>query len=149
MLNLKTLRIILKEIFELDDEHIVPITANWFVPSVNLKEEDEIYLGYRIISKKQFSLKDDENAGPDFIKVYFRLSFLGRNSEQFAEQIYFWKDNDKVKNVFASFDLELNFNDISSFTYPISSSVKNGEMSWIFDMSAMSDYEKELKLITY
>jgi hypothetical protein len=92
MLDTKTLRLIVKSIFNIDDDYIVPIINNWFLPQVNLDEEPGTYIGYRILSKR-YSYADSSsiNLKKDSIKVAFRLTFIGSNTEQLADQIYFWK----------------------------------------------------------
>lgn len=55
MLNSNTLCNIIKEVFKLDDSHIIPITSNWFIPDSDYLDKESIYIGYRIISSKKNS----------------------------------------------------------------------------------------------
>lgn len=59
MLNSNTLCNIIKEVFKLDDSHIIPITSNWFIPDSDFLDKESIYIGYRIISSKKFLLKSN------------------------------------------------------------------------------------------
>lgn len=145
MLDSKTLRLIIKSIFNIDDDYIVPITSNWFVPDVNLDTNPGTYIGYRIISKRIVHTESsNNNLKIDSIKVFFRLTFIGSNAEQLADQIYFWQDQKTVKKVFDSYKLRFNYSQIDSYSYPIKS--RNFEMSWVFDLSVFSDYLEDLKL---
>ena len=145
MLDSKTLRLIIKSIFNIDDDYIVPITSNWFVPDVNLDTNPGTYIGYRIMSKRNvFAENSNNNLKIDSIKVCFRLTFIGSDAEQLADQIYFWKDQKTVKKIFDSYKLRFNYSDMVSFSYPIK--FKNFDMSWIFDLSVFSDYLEDLKI---
>lgn len=141
MLDSKTLRQIIKEIFQFDDDFIVPISSNWFLPDINLDENPGTYIGYRILSKKKYSSENKE----DELKVSFRLTFVGENAEQMADRVHFWKDMKEVQKVFSTYKIQFNYSDLVSFTYPVRNN--NCEMSWILDMSCYSDYLQDLKLI--
>lgn len=141
MLDSKTLRQIIKEIFQFDDDFIVPISSNWFLPDINLDENPGTYIGYRILSKKNYSSDNKE----DELKVSFRLTFVGENAEQMADRVHFWKDMKEVQKVFSKYKIQFNYSDLVSFTYPVR--YNNCEMSWILDMSCYSDYLQDLKLI--
>lgn len=141
MLDSKTLRQIIKEIYQLDDDFIVPISSNWFVPEVKLDEKPGTYIGYRIVSKKNYFSTSEA----DELKVSFRLTFIGENAEKLADNVHFWKDMKEVQKVFLKYKIQLNYSDCVSFTYPLKND--KSEMSWIIDMSCYSDYIQDLKLI--
>ncbi|MBQ0003924.1 MAG: hypothetical protein KBT21_10375 [Treponema sp.] len=113
MLNTEALKQILSTIFKIDDDHIVPITTNWFVPDVKLDGTD--YIGYRIISKtpcyKQTgSILDkqaEKNKNPEQIKISFRLSFVGEHAESLSEKILTWGNNKQIKKLFDSVNSKL------------------------------------------
>ena len=145
MLDSKTLRLIIKSIFNIDDDYIVPIINNWFLPQVNLDKKTGTYIGYRILSKRYSYADSSSNIlKKDSIKVAFRLTFIGYNAEKLADQIHFWRDQKSVNKLFDSYKLKLNYSDMTSFTYPIKS--ENYPIAWIFDLSVLSDYFEDLKL---
>ena len=144
MLDTATLRQIIKEIYNLDDDCIKAITTNWFLPEIT-NDIPEIIIGYRILSKRKINAEDSFNKEKkDCIKSSFRIVFVGENAEQFADQLHFWQDNKEVLKIFDKYKVKINFNDMTAFTYPIKAG--NCEMAWIFDMSARSDYHSDLKL---
>ena len=141
MLDSNTLRQIIKEIYQFDDDFIVPITTNWFVPDINLNEKPGTYIGYRILSKKNYFAANKE----DELKVSFRLTFIGENAEQMADKVHFWKDMKEVKKIFEKYKVQMDYSDLVAFTYP--EKQNKSEMSWILDMSCYSDYGQDLKQI--
>ena len=52
MLDSKSLRSVLKEIFGIEDKYLVPISTNWFLPTVDPEDKVGTWIGYRIQSKK-------------------------------------------------------------------------------------------------
>ena len=144
MLDTATLRQIIKEIYNLDDDCIKAITTNWFLPEIT-NDIPEIIVGYRILSKKKICAENSFNKEQkDCIRSSFRLTFVGENAEQFADQIHFWQDNKDVMKIFDKYKIKLNSYDMTAFTYPIKAG--KCEMAWIWDMSANSDYHSDLKL---
>ena len=145
MIDSETLRDIIKEIFKIDEKYIIPINMNWFFPIVDTQDVDCTYIGYRIIQKKMVPAESQFNENKkDFIRISFRLTFIGKNAEKISDQIHFWKDIDDVNKVFKKYKVELNYNSMESFTYPMKDS--SWPMAWVFDMSVSSDYNEELKL---
>ena len=61
MLDSNTLCNIIKEVFKLDDSHIIPITSNWFIPDSDFLDKESIYIGYRIISSKKIPAEKQYN----------------------------------------------------------------------------------------
>ena len=148
MLNSKILRQLIKDIYNLDDDFIVPISSNWFIPEINLDEKPGTYIGYRIISKRNCYAETLNNKHKkDYIKTGFRLCFVGPESEALKEQVHFWKDNQNVNKLFSFHKLVLNYTDMTSFTYPVRNEKGYQEMAWIIDMSCNSDYFQDLKQI--
>lgn len=144
MLDTATLRKIIKEIYNLDDDCIKTISTNWFIPEIPT-DNPEIIIGYRITSKRKISAENSFNKERrDCIESSFRLSFVGEKAEQFADQIHFWQDNKDVIKIFDKYKIKINFHNMTNFTYPIKDGIC--EVAWIFDMSACSDYHSDLKL---
>lgn len=147
MLDSNTLCNIIKEVFKLDDSHIIPITSNWFIPDSDFLDKESIYIGYRIISSKKIPAEKQYNkTKKDCIKTSIRITFVGSNAEKYASQIHFWNDMKDVKKVFEKYKVQMDFNDIQSFTYPIRKETEC-DMAWVFDMYAYTDYQEDLKII--
>ena len=147
MLDSNKLKKIIKEIYNLDDKYIIPITTNWFLPDSDFSDKESIYIGYRIISSKKVSANNKYNKYKvDYIKTSIRLTFVGINAEKYASEIHFWDDMKDVKKIFEKYKVQMDFNDIQSFTYPIRNEIEC-DMVWVFDMCVKTDYQEDLKLI--
>ncbi len=147
MLDSNTLRNIIKEIFNLDDSYIIPITTNWFIPDSDFLDTEATYIGYRIISSKKSSGRNQNNkTNQSYIRTCFRLSFVGVNAEKYASQILFWEDMKDIQKIFDKYKVQIVHDDITSFTYPLKNSLW-GIMAWVFDMYARTDYKEDFKLV--
>lgn len=146
MLDTKSLRATLKEIFGVDDKYLVPISTNWFIPTTDPNDKKGTWIGYRIINKKPY-IRAYQAGGvvTKDIKVTFRLSFVGRQAEQLADQILFWEDRTDVQEAFEKRRAQINYQDRIAFTYPIRNGGYNDEMCWVTDLSAQTSYEVETK----
>jgi hypothetical protein len=144
MFDLKRLKELLKSIYKLDDKYLMPITNNWFLPDGNIADVTKTYIGYRIMSKRTISYDSVDNQRKSYIKISFRLSFIGKNAEQLSDQIHFWKDQEDILKILDSYHLKLDCSDMCSYTYP--TQMLKYEMAWIFDLTVKADYLEELKL---
>ena len=134
MLDTKTLRLLVKEIYNLEDSHILLIAENWFLPNINFDNKNETIIGYRIVSKKLAENYISENlANTDILRVNFRLCFLGKNAEDLCTQILFWNNNHEINSIFNKYNIELTYDGNVMFTYPLKGKKEN---AWIFDLSA-------------
>ena len=148
MLTSNLLRQLIKDIYNFEEEFIIPVSSNCFLPDVTLIEKPGTYIGYRILSKRIHYSQDKENKQlVDAIKVSFRLSLVGIKAEELADQIHFWNDNHDIQKLFASYKLRFNYSDMTNFTYPMRKENSPAEIAWICDMSCCSDYFQDLKQI--
>lgn len=146
MLDATSLRQILKEIYGVDDRFIVPISTNWFVPTVNPEETVGTWIGYRIISKQPLLRAYQQGVFIEkSIRVSFRLSFVGPEAEKLADQTLLWEDRTDVTNIFAEHKAQINYKDRTAFTYPVRNGGFNDSLAWIVDMSAQTFYEVDTK----
>lgn len=146
MLNATTLRSVLKEIFGIDDKHLVPISTNWFLPTVDPEDKAGTWIGYRIQSKKPTMRAYQRGIMYEKpIKVNFRLSFVGRQAEELADQVLMWEDRKDVTKAFESVKAQINYVDRQSFSYPVRNGGFNDELCWIVDLSAQTFYEVDTK----
>lgn len=146
MINATTLRDTLKTIFGIDDKYLVPISTNWFVPTVDPDDKTNTWIGYRILSKSPKVRA--YQSGPIMvkpIKVRFRISFVGKNAEELADQILLWEDRKDVREAFEKIKAQINYDDRQSFSYPIRNGGFNDELCWIVDLSAQTFYEVDTK----
>ena len=146
MLNATTLRSALKTIFGIKDEYLVPISTNWFLPTVDPEDKIGTWIGYRILSKKPTVRA--YQSGVMYvkpIKVNFRLSFVGRQAEELADQVLLWEDRKDVTEAFESIGAQINYADRTSFSYPVRNGGFNDELCWIVDLSAQTFYEVDTK----
>lgn len=146
MLDASTLRSILKEIYGVEDKYIVPISTNWFLPTVDPEDKVGTWIGYRIQSKKPIMRAYQSGVMYEKpIKVNFRLSFIGPQAEELADQVLLWEDRSDVTKAFESAKAQINYTDRQSFSYPVRNGGFNDELCWIVDLSAQTFYEVDTK----
>ncbi len=51
-----------------------------------------------------------------------------------------------VVKIFEKYKVQMDFNDIQSFTYPMRNEFEC-DMAWVFDICVKTDYQEDLKLI--
>lgn len=150
MLKASTLKEILKEIYGIDEKYIVPISTNWFLPTTDPGDKVHTWIGYRILNKKphirayQMGVDMTKN-----IKVHFRLTFVGPQAEDLADQTLLWEDRTDVAEVFEKHEAQINYEDRTSFTYPVRNGGYNDDMAWIVDISAQTSYKVDTKQVPW
>lgn len=150
MLDAKTLRETLKEIYGVDDKYLVPISTNWFLPTTDPEDKVHTWIGYRILSKKPYVRASQQ--GRDMtkqIRVSFRLTFVGPQAEAFADQTLLWEDRTDVTIAFEKSLSQINYVDRTEFTYPVRNGGYNDDMAWIVDMSAQTSYIVDTKQVPW
>ena len=150
MLNAKILKGILKEIYGIDDKYLVPISTNWFLPTTDPDDKVHTWIGYRILNKKPYvraAQRGRDMTKP--IKVSFRLTFVGPQAEEFADQTLLWEDRTDVINAFERTESQINYTDRTAFTYPVRNGGYNDDMAWIVDMSAQTSYIVDTKQVPW
>lgn len=150
MLNAKILREALKEIYGVDDKYLVPISTNWFLPTTDPEDKVHTWIGYRILNKKPYVRAAQQ--GRDMtkqIRVSFRLTFVGPQAEEFADQTLLWEDRTDVTEAFEKSLSQINYVDRTSFTYPVRNGGYNDDMAWIVDMSAQTSYIVDTKQVPW
>lgn len=146
MLNATTLRTVLKTIYGVEDKFLVPISTNWFIPTIDPTERIGTWIGYRIIDKKPYARAwQDDLYMVTPLKVSFRLSFTGPRAEELADQTLLWEDRADVTKAFESIQTQVNYNSRVSFSYPVRNGGFNDSLSWIVDMTAQTTYEVDTK----
>lgn len=146
MIDNKTLREILKEIYGIDDKHLVPVSTNWFVPTIDENDKVSTWIGYRVLNKKSILRAYQSGVYMEkSIKVNFRLTFVGPQAEELADQTLLWEDRSDVTKIFGKYKAQINYNERVSFSYPTRNGGFNDCMSWIVDMSAQTFYEVDTK----
>ena len=146
MLNAKVLRETLKEIFGIDDAHLVPISTNWYIPTTDPEDHVGTWIGYRILSKRPY-IRAFQN-GRDMttqLKVKFRLTFVGPQAEELVDQVLLWENRTDVTTAFEKSNTQINYEDRTSYTYPVRNGGYNDEMAWIVDLSAQTSYIVDTK----
>ena len=150
MLDTKTLRETLKEIFGVDDKHLVPISTNWFLPTVDPEDKVGTWIGYRILSKKPYVRAWQAGVNIEKpVKVSFRLTFVGPQAEFLADQTLLWEDREDVSEAFEKSLTQINYTDRTAFTYPVRNGGYNDDMAWIVDMSAQTSYIIDTKQVPW
>lgn len=146
MLDAEILRNILKDIYGVEDKFLVPISTNWFVPTVDPGEKIGTFIGYRVISKEPLirAYQKDVHMVKS-VRVSFRLTFVGPQAEQFADQTLLWDERTDVIKAFEKYKAQINYKSRTSFSYPVRNGGFNDSLAWIVDMSAQTFYEADTK----
>ena len=146
MLDSKSLRDILKEIYGVEDKYLVPISTNWFIPTIDPEDKIGTWIGYRILSKKPYLRAYQIGLCYSVpLNVNFRLSFVGPQAEELADQTMIWENRTDVIKAFEKVQAQINYIDRTSFTYPVRNGGFNDSLSWIVDMSAQTTYDIDTK----
>lgn len=146
MLDSKSLRDILKEIYGVEDKYLVPISTNWFIPTIDPEDKIGTWIGYRILSKKPYARAYQIGLCYSVpLKVNFRLSFVGPQAEELADQTMIWENRTDVIKAFEKVQAQINYTDRTSFTYPVRNGGFNDSLSWIVDMSAQTTCDIDTK----
>lgn len=150
MLNAKILRETLKEIFGVDDKYLVPISTNWFLPTTDPDDKVHTWIGYRILSKKPYVRAYQGGTVMNKpLKVQFRITFVGPQAEELADQILLWEDRTDVTLAFEKSQTQINYTDRTSFTYPVRNGGYNDDLAWVVDLSAQTSYEVDTKQVPW
>ena len=151
MITEQSLRETLKDIFGIDDEHLRPISKNWFLPTVDNSDKVGTWIGYRILNKEPYARASQTGviiSKP--MKVRFRLSFVGPQSEELADQTILWEDRLDVTAVFENhMNAQINYMSRTAFTYPIRNGGFNDELCWVVDFSAQTSYDIDTKQVPW
>lgn len=143
---MNTLREILKEIYEVDDKYLVHLNDDILAPYVDHLDDVGTYIGYDIMSKKAYSrayAQDDIIAIP--LKVYFRVAFIGKQAEEFAESTLFWDDRVDVTRAFEKYAAQVNYDPKEIKSYHVHYGGMNDQESWVVDMSCQTTYQQQMK----
>lgn len=142
MIDSDSLRLVLKDIFGIDDKHLVPISTDWFIPTVDPEDKTSSWIGYRILDKKPYARAWQGGVVMNKpLKIHFRLTFMGPQAESLSDQTLLWEDRDDVREAFEKYQAQINYQDRTSFSYPVRSGGFNDELAWVVDMSLQTSYE--------
>lgn len=134
MMTESNLKEVLKTLFSIDDEHLLQITTNWFVPEIKPGTNEDT-IGYRIQSK---SIREEK--GRKFLRANFRISFVGEHAEELSQEVLLWQCDEKADGLFEKYNVQIDYSGMSVFSYPIKDSNK---IAWIVDLSTKSFLDKE------
>ena len=142
MIDSDSLRLVLKDIFGIEDKYLVPISTDWFLPTVDPEDKTSSWIGYRILDKKPYARAWQGGVIMNKpLKIHFRLTFMGPQAEALSDQTLLWEDRDDVRIAFEKYQAQINYQDRTSFSYPVRNGGFNDELAWIVDMSLQTSYE--------
>lgn len=134
MMTESNLKEVIKTLFSIDDEHLLLITTNWFVPEIKPGTNEDT-IGYRIQSK---SIREEK--GRKFLRANFRISFVGEHAEELSQEVLLWQCDEKADALFKKYNVQIDYSGMSAFSYPIKDSSK---IAWIVDLSTNSFINQE------
>ena len=142
MFNSKSLRIALKNLFGVEDKYIVPISEGWFVPTLPEEETVGTWIGYRIMSYTPYTRSLQMNADKAVpVKVSFRMTFVGPEAEELAQQTLLWETRSDVTKIFEDMEAQINYTNRHVFSYPLKNKGFNDMCCWVVDLSAQTFYK--------
>lgn len=157
MLDMNALRSILTDIYGFDDNHLLPLNNNLFVPTLDKTDLVGTFIGYRIMEKKP-SLRAyggpythypaEMKVGQEFIteiECKFRLSFIGPQAEELADQTLLWDIRDDVRQAFEKHVIQINYIKRRMWSYPVREGGFNDNMCWLVDFETRTAYSVETK----
>ena len=145
MIDATILRDILKEIYGVEDKYLIPISTDEFLPTVDPENKIGTWIGYRVINKRPYvraytGMNGRQNLIYKPIKVSFRITFVGPQAEEFADQTLLWEDRSDIAEIFMKYNAQINYQDRNSFTYPVRNGGYNDDLAWIVDMQCQTEY---------
>lgn len=148
MLNASTLRAALKDIYGVEDRYLVPLSKGWYVPTYDKNDLVGTWIGYRVSSKQPYArgYSQNETTWIRPIKTSFRVSFVGPQAEDLADQTLLWDERTDVQEAFEKHCLaQLNYNARQMFSYPVKEGGLNDGLCWCVDFSAQTFYTTTVK----
>jgi hypothetical protein len=128
--------------FERLKKFLVPLQGNWFVPTIDKSSNIATWCGFIIMGTHPTQRATQRGAiVQKNVKTRFRLSFVGPQAEDFANQTLLWDERDDVKQSFTrNCAALLCYDDRSIYTKIFEQEGQNATLCWIVDMAAMSHY---------
>lgn len=143
MLDSKILRDILKQIYQIDDKYLVPLSQGWFVPTLPEEETVGTWIGYRVLAIEPYTR--GYTTSEDFVtipvKMTFRISFVGPQAEDFAYQTMLWDLRTDIQELFDKQEAQINYEAREIFTYPLKNKGFNDMLCWVVDFHAQTFYK--------
>jgi hypothetical protein len=145
-----TLRASLEEIlldkdaedFETLKKFLVPLQGNWFVPTIDPSFPNATWAGFVILNT--FPTQRATQHGTIVqknVKTRFRMTFVGPQAEDFANQTLVWDERIDVKSIFSKHCAALLcYDERQIYTKIYEQEGQNSTFVYVVDMSAMSHY---------
>ena len=142
MLNAKSLRTALKEIFGVDDKYLVPLDEGWYVPTYDKEDTVGTWIGYRVLSKSpNLRAYQERDRWIRSLKASFRISFVGLQAEELADMTLLWDNRTDVQTAFEKYcNAQLDYNRRAQFSYPIKNGGLNDNLCWCVDFACHAFY---------
>lgn len=142
MINATTLRQALKTIYGIKDRYLVPLDEGWYVPTFDTEDKVGTWIGYRILSKEPILRSYlSDNTRVKSMQVRFRISFVGPQAEDLADQTILWEDRKDVREAFEASQTQINYNKRVLFSFPVKNGGLNDNICWCVDFTASTFYE--------
>ena len=147
MINMTTLRSILKQIYGVEDKYLIPLNESWFVPTIDEEDKTGTWIGYKVRNKVRYARAGQSNGYMCVEeRITFRLTFVGANAEELADQTMLWEDRGDVTDAFTDLgNAEINYDNRVLYTYPVRNKGLNDKLAWIVDMKCQTVYTEDMK----
>lgn len=146
MINMTTLRSILKRIYGVQDKYLIPLNESWFVPTMDDNDKTGTWIGYKVLNKVRYARAGQSNGNMCVEeRITFRLTFVGANAEELADQTMLWENRSDVTDAFTDIgNAEINYDNRSIYTYPVRNKGLNDKLCWIVDMKCQTVYTEDM-----
>lgn len=123
-------------------EYVIPLQGNWFVPTIDKESEHSTWCGFVILSTTpRIRAVQNGKIVQKSVKTRFRLSFIGPQAEEMANQTLLWDERIDVRDIFVNLcTAQLCYDERSIYTKIYEQEGQNSTLVWVVDMAAMSFY---------
>jgi len=128
--------------FERLKKFIVPLQGNWFVPTMDNSNPNATWCGFIVLgtNPKQRAVQNG-TVVQKVVKTRFRMTFIGPQAEDFANQTLLWDERIDVKNIFTQHCVaQLCYDERQIYTRVYEQKGQNSTLVWVVDTAAMSYY---------
>lgn len=134
-MNIIELRDCLKEIWEVDDKHLLEMSTSLYVPTIDRNDKVGTWIGYRFMKKEKYMQaykQGDQLCVPT--RVWIRQVFVGPHAEELADNMLTWGDRQDVKEIFEKIQAQIMYNGLEVVAYSLRNEGFNDGVAWICDI---------------
>lgn len=134
-MNIIDLRNCLKEIWEVDDRHLVEMSTSLYVPTIDRNDKVGTWIGYRFLKKEKY-LQSYKQGNQLCVptRVIVRQVFVGPHAEELADGMLTWSDRLDVATIFEKIQAQIMYTGLEVFAYSLRNEGFNDGVAWVCDL---------------